>query len=86
METLSARESAFHPEKQLKLLGGGDFITPPGLSHYSNRALAVALGGTFSSSPQIGSPRFIRVETRVVAVLVSGLHCQPCGYTRMFVT
>lgn len=32
----------------------------------------------FSDSPQIGSPRFIRVETRTVGVLISE-NCQPYG-------
>lgn len=78
METLSARESAFHPEKQL---GGGDFITLVGLSHHSGRALTPSHSEedeNVSSSPQVARPRF-RIETKAVGVLISGLGCQPHG-------
>jgi len=84
-ETLSARESAFHPEKQL---GGGDFITLAGLSHHSSRVRALSRSEedeNVSSSPQIIRPRFIRIETKAVGVLISGLGCSHMDHTGVFV-
>lgn len=84
-ETLSARESAFHPEKQL---GGGDFITLAGLSHHSSRARALSRSEedeNVSSCLQIVRPRFIRIETKAVGVLISGLGCGHIDHMGVFV-
>lgn len=48
----------------------GHHVIPAGLSLYHSE-----WAEKVSSSPQIGSPRCVRVETKLVGVLINGLRC-----------
>lgn len=65
METLSARESASHPENPL---GAGAFAIYPG--EEDEKA---------SSCPQTVRPRFLRIGLKAVEGLLRGLRCHSHG-------